>query len=80
MARHISAPQTRGFSGERHPREVYPWADWIDGMWWEADKGVDFTCGLNSFRAALHYAAKSRGYTVETVRTSDETLAFKFTM
>lgn len=50
------------------PRERYPWDLWADGNFWLLTHGVDFSCGVPTFKAAAHAAARARGMRVQTTR------------
>lgn len=55
----------------RPGRSRYPWGEWLDGDAWLLEKGKDYTRDNDSFRVAVHQAAKSRGMGVMTETTPE---------
>lgn len=55
MAKRISAP-----TGP-HLRRRYPWHEWMDGSWWEIERGEDFTVPVRVMQSILraHALVKS---------------------
>lgn len=41
--------------------EIYPYDEWADGQWREAERGVDFDVTINSFYSNLKQWAKRNG-------------------
>jgi hypothetical protein len=48
--------------------EMYPWAEWFDGVPRLLEEGVDFLVPYNSFRASAHQAAKRHGLKVRVAK------------
>ena len=48
--------------------EMYPWAEWFDGVPRLLEAGVDFQVPYNSFRASAHQAAKRHGLKVRVAK------------
>jgi|TARA_B100000287_G_scaffold322147_1_gene306077 hypothetical protein len=53
---------------ESRKTEMYPWAEWFDGVPRLLEEGVDFRVPYNSFRASAHQAAKRHGLKVRVAR------------
>lgn len=48
------------FDWKRKNRK-YPWDEWTDGQWREAEKGLDFDCTALSFATAVYHHARVSG-------------------
>jgi hypothetical protein len=72
-AKHVLDPGVK-----LHPRDnlldynrrtrKYPWKEWLDGSWWEAVKGQDYTCATIDFLRYLQVVATRYGYRVQSFR------------
>lgn len=57
---------------------IYPWSKWMDGNWWEIERGTQFKAAILSMRNALHRAAKQKCMKVRTRSPSDNVIQFQF--
>lgn len=55
----------------------YPWEEWLDGRWWEIQKGVDFDRSVASMRKSVSTASKRKGGTCVTSTLGDK-IRFRF--
>ncbi len=60
-----------------HGNQRYDWDLWENGQQWEARRGRDFKCSVESFRSMLSNRARARGTSVET-RVKGGTVVFQF--
>lgn len=58
-------------AGGRTPVTSYPWDRWLDGSTWRLERGTDYKVATTAMRAYAYRAARARGVTIETVRSSD---------
>ncbi len=56
---------------------LYPWGQWTNGDWWEAQKGSDFRCTVSGFTSSVYYHATRHGMTAETI-VRGGTVLFRF--
>jgi hypothetical protein len=62
----------------RREHRSYPWDEWTDGLWREAVRGEDFSCGVQSFVTALYHHGRVSGKRV-TARTDNDKVLFQLT-
>lgn len=49
----------------------YPWSEWTNGQWWQANKGEDYIGRSSTFRSGLYVWAMRNGYSARTVMGPD---------
>lgn len=52
-------------------RSRYNWDEWLDGSVWQAVRGEDFTCKVQSFVSQLYKAAYDKGMKIHVHPDSD---------
>lgn len=58
---------------------IYPWAQWADGQWREAQKGTDYQCQTSGFSSSLYYWASRNGMVAETRKRTSTSIIFRIT-